>query len=117
MTKPLFIARLAGSQADMGAQHGELVADDAQRLLEFYRTMPERSLAGDMHGPLGGVGRAVVRNIAKAWQARLARERPPELVERSRAFMRAVGAREDALLTLATMDSLQNCVSLAARGK
>jgi hypothetical protein len=117
MTKPLFVARLAGTQTEMGAQHGALVGAEAQRLVAFYETMPERALAGDMQGAFGLVGRKVVRGIAKAWQARLAKDRPAELVERSRAFMRAIGADDDALLTLATMDSMQNCVSLAARGK
>lgn len=118
MTKPLFVARLAGSQAEMGAQHGALTAEDAKSLAAFYETMPERALAGDMQGPIGLVGRGLVRTIAKAWQARLHKGRPAELVERSRHFMRAAGVDdESALLTMATMDSMQNCVSLAARGK
>ena len=125
--KPLFLARLAGTQAEMGAQHGRLVANDAVRLLEFYRTMPERALVGDMRGFAGKVGRGVARGLATAWQARLAKDRPAELADRSRAFVEAVldtaewnGAtavpnRRTALLTMATMDSLQNCVSLVAR--
>ncbi|HUS32003.1 MAG TPA: C45 family autoproteolytic acyltransferase/hydrolase, partial [Kofleriaceae bacterium] len=118
MTKPLFVARLAGTQSEMGAQHGALVGEEAKSLVAFYETMPERALAGDMQGAFGHVGRRVVRGIAKAWQQRLAKDRPAELVARTRAFMRAVGVEnEDALLTLATMDSMQNCVSLAARGK
>ena len=124
MTKPFLMARLAGTQAEMGAQHGRLVAEDAARLFEFYRTMPERTLAGDLRGPLGAIGRAAVRAIVGAWQARLVRTRPPELAARSRAFLEAVrttlpGSRhaDDATNTLATMDALQNCVSLAARGK
>jgi len=118
MTKPLFVARLAGTQSEMGAQHGALVGEDAKRLVEFYETMPERTLAGDMDGVGGLVGRKVVRGIAKAWQARLAKDRPAELAERSLAFMRAVGVdKPDALLTLATMDTMQNCVSVAARTK
>jgi hypothetical protein len=123
-TKPLFMARLAGTQAEMGAQHGRLVGGDALRLVEFYRTMPERALVGDMRGVAGTIGRATARALATAWQARLARERPPELAERARAFMEAAldGAPgtprpKNALLTMATMDSLQNCVSLIARGK
>ena len=122
--KPLFMARLGGSQAEMGAQHGRLVGRDAVRLLDFYRTMPERALAGDMRGVAGKLGRATARALATAWQARLARERPAELAERARAFMEAALASagetprpRDALLTMATMDSLQNCVSLVARGK
>lgn len=113
----LFTAYLAGTQAEMGAQHGKLVADDAHRLLEFYRTMPERALAGDLQGFLGQFGRAAARHVARTWQSRLAKDRPAELVERSRAFMRAIGVGDEALLTLSMMDALQNCVSLAARGK
>ena len=90
MTKPFFMARLAGNQAEMGAQHGRLVADDAVRLVEFYRTMPERALVGDMRGFAGKVGRTVARGVATAWQARLAKDRPAELAERTRAFMEAV---------------------------
>nr|MBA3460731.1 hypothetical protein [Deltaproteobacteria bacterium] len=79
MTKPLFLARLIGSQAEMGAQHGRLAADDAVRLLEFYKTMPERTLAGD----LPKAGKLAVRLLANAWQSNLARTRPPELVART----------------------------------
>jgi hypothetical protein len=118
--KPFLMARLAGTQTEMGAQHGALVAADAVRLIEFYNTMPERTLAGDM----GGLGRRVVRTIARAWQGRLVKERPPELAARSRAFADAVqaalpGAKvpSDAMLDIATMDALQNCVALVARAK
>lgn len=117
MTKPLFLARLAGTQEQMGAQHGALTADDAARLLEFYKTMPERTLAPDM----GAAGKLCVRTLANAWQQNLTRTRPPELAARTRAFTEAVAARypdhdrKAALRTLATMDALQNCVSLVAR--
>jgi hypothetical protein len=120
MTKPLFMVRLVGTQQEMGAQHGALVAADARELVEFYRTMPERALAGDLGGVAGVVGRAVARGVALAWQARLARDRPGELVARSRAFVEAATggkAPREALYALATMDALQNCVSLAARSK
>jgi hypothetical protein len=117
--RSLFVARLRGTQAQMGAQHGRLVADDAVRLYNFYKTMPERTLAGDMPRP----AKLAVRAIANAWQARLARERPPELAARTRAFVEAVREAmpqhdaKGAALTLATMDSLQNCVSVAARAQ
>jgi hypothetical protein len=122
--KPLWMARLAGTQEQMGAQHGRLAAADAARLLGFYRTMPERTLVGDLRGAPGVVGRAVVRGIATAWQARLVHDRPAELAARSRAFVDAVFAAtpdtagytaRDAMLALATMDTLQNSVSLFAR--
>ena len=51
MTRPLFVARLHGTQQEMGAQHGRLVAEDAARLYEFYKTMPERTLAGSLPLP------------------------------------------------------------------
>ncbi len=117
--RPLFLARLSGTQAEMGAQHGRLTAADAHRLLAFYRTMPERTLVGDM----GKASKLAVRAVATAWQARLARERPPELAARSRAFANAVASvvpghdLRTAALTLATMDTMQNCVSVVARAR
>lgn len=119
MTKPLFFARLTGTQAEMGAQHGRLVAGDAQRLLAFYRTMPERMLAGDLSFPWHAPGRWVARSIAAAWQARLVRDRPADFAARTRAFVEAAGATDvdEALRTFATMDSLQNCIAVTARAK
>lgn len=117
MTKPLFLARLAGTQQEMGAQHGRLVADEARELVEFYRTMPERALVPGIDGVAGRIARLVARGVATAWQANLARTRPDDLAARSRAFVEAaLGSPERiALYTLATMDSMQNCVSVVAR--
>jgi len=115
----LFVARLAGTQEQMGAQHGRLAGEDARRLFAFYRTMPERAIAGG----LGAAGKLVIRQVATAWQARLDRERPPEFAARTRAFVEAADptatARHRRLfgLTIATMDSMQNTVSLAARAQ
>ena len=117
MTKPLLMARLAGTQEEMGAQHGRLVAEDAKDLVEFYRTMPERTLVGDTRGTSGVVARVAARGLATAWQASLARERPADLAARSRACMEAAlgSTPRTAMYALATMDSLQNCISLVAR--
>ena len=118
MTKPLFMARLAGTQQEMGTQHGRLVASDARELVEFYRTMPERALAGNVEGVPGRIARLVARGLATAWQANLSRDRPDDLAARSRAFIAASNpgvSNRVALYTLATMDSMQNCVSLVAR--
>ncbi len=115
---PLWLARLTGAQPDMGAQHGRLAGDEARRLLAFYRSMPERVLVGGAPGAGGVVARCAVRALSHAWQARLVRDRPAALLARSRAYVEAVDLREvDAgMRALATMDSLQNCVALAARG-
>ncbi len=119
MTENLFLSRLVGTQEEMGTQHGGYAAADARRLFEFYRTMPERTLAGDSTA----VERYVVRQVSTAWQASLARTRPAELAARTRAFVAAAApeasARERRViaLTMATMDSMQNCVSVAARAQ
>jgi len=99
----------------MGAQHGRLVADDARRLLEFYRTMPERALAGDLPRP----GRWAARAFAAAWQTRLLRDRPAAFAARTRAFVEAAGAGSirDATGTFAMMDALQNCIAWSARAQ
>ena len=122
--KPLLLARLRGTQAEMGAQHGHIVATEAAALFAFYRTMPERALAGDLQGLAGRIGRAAVRALATAWQGRLVRDRPADLAARSAAFAAEHVARacaelptHDAARALATMDSMQNCVSLLARGR
>ncbi len=116
-TKPLFMARLKGTQQEMGTQHGRMVGEDARELVEFYRTMPERALAGAIDGLPGRLARLAARGVATAWQASLARDRPEDLAARSRAFMTAStgSASRIALYTLATMDSMQNCVSRVAR--
>jgi len=111
----LFLARLVGTQQEMGAQQGALMAEDARRLLAFYAAMPARQLAGNASGVGGAVTRAVVDRLATAWQERLARSRPPELLARARAFCAAAGAPAGAERTFATMDSMQNCVSVVAR--
>ncbi len=121
-TKPLFLARLAGTQEEMGAQHGRLTAADAARLVEFYGAMPEKVLAGG----LGRIETFAVRTLANAWQSNLAKQRPADFAARTRAFAEAVAAELGdseslrggaAMRTIATMDSLQNCVSLFARGR
>nr|HEX4315898.1 C45 family autoproteolytic acyltransferase/hydrolase [Kofleriaceae bacterium] len=102
---------MTGTQAEMGAQHGRLVAGDAKRLLEFYRAMPANQLAGGE----GRLAQAVMSRFAEAWQRRLASARPAELAARTRAFNDAAGVGAGAELAYATMDSLQNCVSVVAR--
>lgn len=115
----LYLSRLAGTQEQMGTQHGGFAAEDARRLFAFYRTMPERALAGDS----SALERFIVRQLATAWQASLARTRPADFAARTKAFVKAAtpdaSVRDKHLvaLTMATMDSMQNCVSLAARGK
>ncbi|MFT3698514.1 MAG: C45 family autoproteolytic acyltransferase/hydrolase [Kofleriaceae bacterium] len=85
-------------------------ADAAKRLFAFYKTMPERALAGD----LGTAGKLAVRAFANLIQSRLTRARPAELIGRSKAFADAAG-EAGAIETTATMDALQNCIGLVGR--
>jgi hypothetical protein len=110
--RPLWIARLAGTQEEMGHQHGALVAKaGGGDALDHYRDMPERLLAGARHPLL----RAAVRAIKEAELARLERDRPPALVARTRAFMRAIGRPARDARYVAVMDVLQNAVGASAR--
>ena len=64
--KPLWIARLAGSQEEMGHQHGALLAGHggADAMLAHYRDLPAKMLLGDVPPaarPAGG-GRRRLRS-------------------------------------------------------
>ena len=85
MTRPLFLARLAGTQAEMGAQHGRLVADDAGRLLDVlphdaraharrrHAAAPARLAARAARGRVAGAARPRAAAGARGPLARVRR--------------------------------------------
>ncbi|MCE9573356.1 MAG: hypothetical protein K8W52_09380 [Deltaproteobacteria bacterium] len=110
--RPLWIARLAGTHEEMGHQHGTLcAAAGGGAALDHYRDMPERMLVGGY----GAIARAAAGAIKEAALRRLERDRPPALVARTRAFMRALGRPIADARYVAVMDVLQNAVGAAAR--
>lgn len=112
--RPLWIARLAGTQEEMGHQHGMLLREAGgwQEVLDYYPAMPGRLLLGAAaHGPLGALARVVV----EAMLARLDAARPAGYRARSRAFMRALGRPAGHARYLMVMDVFQNLVGLAGR--
>ncbi len=115
--KPLWIARLAGTQADMGRRHGELLAaaGGADAVLGHYRDMPARLLLGDAPPATRAVAGLAVRGVSELLLARLAADRPPELLGRSRAFMAGLGRPAGWARYLGVMDLFQNFVGTAAR--
>lgn len=114
---PLLVVQLAGTQAEMGAQHGRLLArlGGHTGALGFYPTLAERMLFGTL-GPRGAAwaARAFVPFKAAALAA-LEHARPREYRARSEAFLEAAGwpARDARYLTV--MDLFQNLVGLAGR--
>jgi hypothetical protein len=114
---PLWIARLSGTQEEMGRQHGQMLAavGGADAVLAHYRDMPSRLVVGDAAPAARAVASAAVRGVSEALLVRLAADRPPELLARSRAFMRAMGRPPGWARYLGVMDLFQNLVGTAAR--
>jgi hypothetical protein len=115
--RPLWIARVAGRQEEMGHAHGQLLAASggADAAITHYRRMPADLLAGEAPAALRGLARAVVGGAAEVGLARLEAARPRPLVARSRAFLAALGHPPAWSRYLAVMDLFQNAVGLAAR--
>ena len=115
--KPLWIARLAGSQEEMGRQHGALLAaaGGADAVLDHYRDMPSRMVVGDAPAATRAVASLAVRGVTEALLVKLAADRPAELRDRSRAFMAAMGRPAGWARYLGVMDLFQNLVGTAAR--
>ncbi len=115
---PLTVFRLAGTQAEMGRQHGGLVreAGGADDVLAFYPRMPHKLINASLSSRPGDrvVNRLVPAFVERAL-SRLHRHRPAHLVARTEAFMRAVGAPAESVRYLAVMDTFQNIVGSAAR--
>ena len=114
--RPLWMVRLAGSQVEMGRQHGEFAAAvGAHDSLDYFPQMPERAL---LHGMPAGVAAAagvVVGAAKEAWLRRLDRDRPSELRDRTRAFTQAMGLPADHARYFGVMDVLQNSIGAIAR--
>ena len=114
---PLWIARLSGDQPTMGRQHGELAgqAEGTERMLGYYRQMPERMLVGAGRSAGARLGRAVVGAAKELMLARLHAARPAELRARSEAFMAAAGTDPRQARYVGVMDVFQSVVGLAGR--
>ncbi|MEZ4404623.1 MAG: C45 family autoproteolytic acyltransferase/hydrolase [Kofleriaceae bacterium] len=116
-TRPLWIARVAGTQAEMGRQHGALVAaaGGADATVAHYRDLPAQLLTGDVPAVARPLVAAAIRGASELLLARLEAHRPAPLVARSRAFMTAAGQPPGWSRYLAVMDLFQNYVGVAAR--
>lgn len=115
--RPLWIARVAGTQEEMGHQHGALLAQagGAEETIAHYRDLPAQLLGGDVPPLLRPAAAAAVRGLSEGLLARLEAGRPAPLVARSRAFLAALGRPASWSRYLAVMDLFQNFVGTAAR--
>ncbi len=115
--RPLWIARVAGTQAEMGRQHGALLAraGGADATIAHYRNLPAMLLGGDVPPVLRPAAAAAIRVLSDALLTRLEAGRPAPLVARSRGFLEAIGQPAAWSRYLAVMDLFQNFVGVAAR--
>lgn len=115
---PVLVARLAGSQAQMGQQHAEILRETGgyEGAFDFYQHLASLILTSGFPLPLRGARlEGVVRRVVQAASRRMERSRTAEERERSRLFFSALGAPDARSLDLLSMDAMQNLASLGMR--
>ncbi|HTM22281.1 MAG TPA: C45 family autoproteolytic acyltransferase/hydrolase [Kofleriaceae bacterium] len=114
---PLLCLRLRGTQEEMGRQHAELLAPRGgfAPLLAFYPELPERIILSTAAEHGDSLPLRAARAVKDRLLDRLARARPPEYLERSRAFLTGLGYPSGWARYLGVMDVLQNLVGVLAR--
>lgn len=116
-THPLLVLQLSGTQAEMGRQHGSLIARHGghEATVEYYPTMPLRLLGSGGRPRPERMALRASRPVLEWALERIDRLRPAELRERTLAFARALGRPESDVRYFAVMDVFQNAVGLLAR--
>ena len=119
--EPLLVLRVRGTQAEMGAQLGELWRGlpGADRTMEFYARMASSMLGlAAPHAVRAPARRALqaAMGVGTTLLHRARRRRFPAYVARTEALMRALGKPVALARHLAVMDVLQNTVGLAGSG-
>lgn len=114
---PLLVVHLRGSQAEMGAQHGQILLKHGgwQRAIAYYPHMVEQMLRGSSLRPADRAMPAIAKPLLQSLAKRLYKDRPAELHERSLAFLQALGVEESHVVHVLAMDMFQNAVGLAGR--
>lgn len=114
---PLAVFRLAGSQAEMGAQHGALqrAIGGHEPVLDYYARLTARLLRGSEAGWLDRQLPLLVRPAVRGARRWLSAKRPAELRARSAAFFRSLGLPAGHAQHLVAIDVLQNLVGVAGR--
>jgi hypothetical protein len=115
--EPLLVIHLKGSQEEMGRQHGRFIREAGhwQETIDYYKGMPASVLVGPGNHPRDRVLRRIISPLMERMLTRMERDRPPEYLARSRAFMEALGLDPSYARYLFVMDFLQNTVGFAGR--
>lgn len=117
---PLQVLRLRGTQAQMGAQHGELLRGmpGADETMQFYARMASAMLGLAAPHVVRSAARRALAAAMGLGTARLHRARTrrfPQYVARTDAFLRALGMPLRLGRHMTVMDVLQNTVGLVGR--
>ncbi len=118
ITQPLLELRLKGTQAQMGAQYGEILAAQGgyENLLEFYPQMAQSLL-------VSGVPRALRHNALRRVASKvmgwatdtMVKTRLPHYAQRSDAMARAANLSGEMARHLLVMDVFQNSIGTLGR--
>jgi len=113
----MLVLRLRGSQAEMGAQHGRLLREHGgyEPVMDFYPRLPEMLLLGGLSTRERSLQLKAFRAVKDALLRRTERERPPEYLARTRAFMEEIGLPADYSRYVTVMDTFQNMVGVVGR--
>lgn len=117
---PLLIMRLRGTQAEMGAQHGELLQSVGgwEQAMDFYPRMASAMLSLSTPARVRGPMRRAMQTSLTLAAGRLHRARRkhfPEFAARTDALLASAGLRPSLGRALTVMDVFQNTVGLVGR--
>ena len=118
IANPLLVLRLRGSQAQMGAQYGEIVASQGghEQLLDFYPRMAEALLVSGMPRRMRkGPVRRVVAQLMNWAVNSMAKNRLPQFAERAHAMARAANMSPEMARHMLVMDVFQNSIGVLGR--
>ncbi|HMV37515.1 MAG TPA: acyl-CoA--6-aminopenicillanic acid acyltransferase, partial [Turneriella sp.] len=118
ITNPLLEIRLKGSQAQMGAQYGEIVGSQGgyEPLLDFYPRMAESLLVSGMPRRMRkGPVRRVAAQLMNWAVNSMVKNRLPQFTERAHAMARAANMSPDMARHMLVMDVFQNSIGVLGR--
>lgn len=118
IANPLLEIRLKGTQAQMGAQYGEILAAQGgyEELLDFYPRMAESLLVSGMprrvrNGPVRRVAGQLINWAVDS----MVKSRLPQYEERAHAMARAAKLSPEMTRHMLVMDVFQNSIGVLGR--
>ena len=118
IANPLLEIRLKGTQAQMGAQYGEILAAQGgyEELLDFYPRMAESLLVSGMPRRLrNGPVRRIAGQLMNWAVDSMSKGRLPQFTERAHAMARAAKLSPEMVRHMLVMDVFQNSIGVLGR--